>query len=617
MASIESSISSLSRSIGRNFLSSWSRPATVLGCVALWVLALREIDLSRMNDFGLISVLSPFDFVALFILTASFCISVRDDSVRDSVLLLHVLALIFMLFGVTSIIEQVPRFESTWKHVGVADYVIRHGSVDPGIDAYFNWPGFFILLGYLTEITGAKSPMTFANWAPVALELLYLPPLMMIFRRATSDRRLIWLAVWTFYVANWIGQDYLSPQGFNFFLYLVIVAILVNWFSVSSDQPHPLIRMATRLKLPTGNLSQLYKWAAPADMPSGRTERWQRIILVAVIIGLFVVITAGHQLTPFAVLGATALLVLSYRCNLVGMPLVMAAIAALWLRFGASAYWAGHGSQITSGVGNLNQSVGTNMTDRLSGSRGHEIVVYIRTAMTLALWVLAGIGCLRRISRGHRDFTFAILAVAPFPLIAAQSYGGEMLLRVYLFSLPFMAFFVAAMFYRSEEVGGSWKTTLTIMALSIFALTLFFVTRYGNERQDYFTPNEVKASEAIYDNAPPGSVILAGTVKTPWKHRDYELHKHKTLADDVEWHDPTSMQADLEQIADILKDPDYNGGFLIITRSQIANAEMFGLLPFDLTQLEQALRDSPEFRIYDENSDAIVFVLADQKTSGP
>ena len=227
----------------------------------------------------------------------------------------------------------------------------------------------------------------------------------------------------------------------------------------------------------------LYKWAAPADMPSSASERWQRIALISVIIGLFSVITISHQLTPFAVLGATALLVLSYRCNLIGMPLAMAAIAALWLRYGASAYWAGHGSQITSGVGNLNQSVGTNVTDRLSGSRGHEIVVYIRTAMTLAFWVLAGIGCLRRIFRGHRDFTFAILAVAPFPLVAAQSYGGEMLLRVYLFSLPFMAFFVAAMFYRSEEVGGSWKTTITIMGLSVLALSLFFVTRYGNERQ--------------------------------------------------------------------------------------------------------------------------------------
>ena len=598
-------------------MSSWSRPATVLGCVALWVLALRDIDLSRMNDFGLISVLSPFDFIALFILTASFCISVRDDSVRDAVLLLHVLALIFMLFGVTSIIEQVPRFESTWKHVGVADYVIRHGSVDPQIDAYFNWPGFFILLAYLTEITGAKSPMTFANWAPVAFEVLYLLPLMMIFRRATSDRRLIWLAVWTFYIGNWIGQDYLSPQAFSFFLYLVIIAILVNWFSTSSDQPHPLIRLATRFRLPTGNLSMLYKWAAPADMPSSASERWQRIALISVIIGLFSVITISHQLTPFAVLGATALLVLSYRCNLIGMPLAMAAIAALWLRYGASAYWAGHGSQITSGVGNLNQSVGTNVTDRLSGSRGHEIVVYIRTAMTLAFWVLAGIGCLGRIFRGHRDFTFAILAVAPFPLVAAQSYGGEMLLRVYLFSLPFMAFFVAAMFYRSEEVGGSWKTTITIMGLSVLALSLFFVTRYGNERQDYFTPNEVKAADILYNDAPAGSVIVAGTVKTPWKNRDYELHKHRTLADDIEWHDPTSIASDIDQIAAILKDPDYSGGYLIITRSQIANSEMFGLLPFDLAQMKQDLKHSPEFKVLYENPDATVFVLRDQPAAGP
>jgi hypothetical protein len=337
-----------------------------------------------MNDYGLISVMSVFELAALALLTASFCAALRDDALPEVVLLLHVVALVFMLFGITSIVEELPRFESTWKHVGVTDYIIRNESVDPRIDAYFNWPGFFILLAFVTEATGVDSPMAFASWAPVALELLYLPALLMLFRRATQDRRLVWLSTWTFYVANWIGQDYLSPQGFHYFLYLVILAILLTWFSPSSAAEHPLFPLLSRVKIPTTLLMRMYRWVAPADMPSQSSERWQRILLTGIVLTLFVVVVAGHQLTPFAVLGATALLVAFNRCTLVGMPVVMAAIAVLWLRFGASAYWAGHGSEITGQVGELGAAVGSNMTDRLQGSRGHELVVYSRTAVTIA-----------------------------------------------------------------------------------------------------------------------------------------------------------------------------------------------------------------------------------------
>jgi hypothetical protein len=585
----------------------------IVGCTLVtWIAALPDTDISQMNDYGLISVLSPFALIALAILSISFCVNLRQEYLRTSIMLLHVGALVVMLFGVTSIVEPVPRFESTWKHVGVADYVIRHGSVDPNIDAYFNWPGFFILLAFVTEATGVKSVMSLANWTPVVSELAYLAPLLMIFRRATRDHRLIWLAVWTFYLANWIGQDYLSPQGLNYFFYLVIIAILLNWFEVTSDAPHPLIRLAARARVPTRLIARLYKWIAPADLPQEVSTRGQRWALGAIVIVMFVVVTAGHQLTPYAILAAAILLVLTYRCTFIPFPVIGAVIAFVWLKYVASTYWAGHSSEVTSQVGALGSSMGSNMTDRMAGSRGHQIVVYIRTAMTVALLGVAVLGGLRRLSKGHRDFTFAVLAVAPFPLVAAQSYGGEMLLRVYLFSLPFMAFFVAAIFYRSDEAGGSWKTTGAIILTSIVAIGLFYVTRYGNERQDYFSNEEVVAAEFLYENAEEGSIILTGTVKAPWKYRDYELHKHRSLSENVEWDEPDAYQPNLYKIEEILADDRYTAGYLFITRSQVANDEMFGLLPYGLSDLEVAIAESPDFTLIYENPDARIYVLTDQ-----
>ena len=39
-----------------------------------------------------------------------------------------------------------------------------------------------------------------------------------------------WLAAWLFCLLNWIGQDYFSPQGWTYLLYLLFVGFLVTWF---------------------------------------------------------------------------------------------------------------------------------------------------------------------------------------------------------------------------------------------------------------------------------------------------------------------------------------------------------------------------------------------------
>jgi hypothetical protein len=59
-----------------------------------------------------------------------------------------------------------------------------------------------------------------------------------------------------------------------------------------------------------------------------------------------------------------------------------------------------------------------------------------------------------------------------------------------------------------------------------------------------------------------------------------------------------------------MKDRRYPAAYLFITRSQIANDDMFDLLPVRLRVLKQALLDSPQFKVVYRNDDAVVFVLA-------
>jgi hypothetical protein len=584
----------------------WQFPV-LAGALALWIIGLRQVELGQMNDFGLISVIPIPVFLALFGLTVSYCITLRDSPVRESLLFIHIVVLIVMLYGITSIVEDVPRFESAWKHIGITDYVIRNGSIDPGINAYFSWPGFFILLAFISETAHLSSPLVLVSWTPVVAELLYLAPLLTILRWATSDRRLTWLAIWVFYLANWIGQDYLSPQAFGYLLYLGIFAILLNWFSHTEYQPHPLLTVMKRIRLPNSLLGRLCRYLCDSEALSPKTQRWKRIVLVAMAFAMYAALVPSHQLTPFAILAGVTALVVIDRCTLWWLPALFGVTAFLWLVFGAEAYFAGHGEQVAGQVGDVGGAIGAGVVDRISGSYGHIIVTYMRTGSALIMFVLAFLGGLRRLFQGRRDVSMAVLAAVPFPLVALQSYGGEILLRAYFFALPFMAFFAAALFISGSQRQKTWLSTALLIVVSTVAIGTFFVTRYGNERMDYFTTKEVAASEYLYDVAPPGSLLVAGTVKTPWKQQDYERYTYRTLSEDMTWNDQETTVTALSHIRGMLSDTRYPAAFLLITRSQIANDEMFDLLPLDLTEIENAVETSPEFVLVYSNEDARVY----------
>ena len=207
----------------------------LLACaVAVWAVSLQNIDIRQINDLGLVSVLPPAFYVSIGIVCLAFCLALRREPLNSLALAATILTLIVMLYGAASLIEPEPRFQATYKHIGIVQHIIRYGTVDPNIDAYFNWPVFFVWGALLTQVAGLASPMALTSWTPVVLNALYLAPLLLIFRAGSSNQRLVWVACWFFFVGNWIGQDYFSPQGLNFFLYLAVLAIVLTWFKTPS-----------------------------------------------------------------------------------------------------------------------------------------------------------------------------------------------------------------------------------------------------------------------------------------------------------------------------------------------------------------------------------------------
>ncbi len=595
----------------RAFLLPSIAPAAALlltaGGVFLWALALSAIDVSRMTDAGLVSVLPAPVFVALGLVTAGFLTSLHFRPVGP-LLLIHVAALVVILFGTTSIVEHVPHISATWRHVGIVDYLDRTHHVETDIDAYFNWPGFFVFSAFVADVAGIKTTIDFARWAPLVYDLLFLLPVFLIARAGSTDRRLIWTTVWMFSITNWVAQDYFSPQAMTYLLYLVAVALLLSWFTAGAPVAATAFAASGRV------FTRLRSALRVASVGPSKGTAVQRVLLLLVLIAVAAAIIPSHQLTPFALFAAVTGLVAVRSCSARGLPLLVLVMLAAWVVFMTGSFLSGHFGSVAGSVGQVDKNVSSSLGGRLHGSPEHLLVVFTRVAMTGGLWLLALVGFLRRLRRGYRDLQLAVLALAPFLLIALQSYGGEILLRIYLFALPFMAFFIAAVFFTAAKASGSWRASLALAVASAVLVGGFLVSRYGNERTDYFTQAEVGADAYINRVAPKGALVVSLTRDYPRKFVRYEQFKYSFVSELPRWHDLDVSEAPPRAAVDLIRrtmnGTDPRRSYLIVTRSQVADLETFSDVRRGwLENLVRQLRRSPDFRAVYAHPDAFVLQL--------
>jgi hypothetical protein len=255
---------------------------------------------------------------------------------------------------------------------------------------------------------------------------------------------------------------------------------------------------------------------------------------------LVVVICASHQLTPFVVLIAITALTLSGRVWPSRLPLITVVVLSLWLAYPASAYLLGHPPLAEAG---LQAATEANVLDRVSGTAGHVFVVQVRVVLTLVLWALAAVGAVRDWRRGRLDIRVVLLAVGPLLLFPAQVYGGEMLIRVSLFALPFIALLACSVLLpaegstRTSSRAGDGSTGFSSRAAGGLALTCFLLAvltvtgRFGNAQYDVFSDAEIAAVDAVQRLAPPGSAVISAAHPTPWRSEAYLEHRYRTIDD--------------------------------------------------------------------------------------
>ena len=204
--------------------------------VVLWIVGVHRIHPSPV-PLAILPAGSVVVFLAgLGVLIVSTGLLLTRHKFSSHRMALHLGTLIVMLYGTAPIVYPEPRFAWLYKHIAITNYIAVHHVLSRSMDIYRIWPGFFALTAWIDKVAGVSTPLVYASWAELFFEILYVLELAWIFRALQLDERERWLALFLFAGANWIAQDYFSPQGFGLVLSLGVFGMALHWLK-SEQRP--------------------------------------------------------------------------------------------------------------------------------------------------------------------------------------------------------------------------------------------------------------------------------------------------------------------------------------------------------------------------------------------
>jgi hypothetical protein len=590
--------------------------ACLCASVALWGVSIAWTRVGTLDDYGLVPVFPISFFAAFGLLVVSFVAALCSGHPSQAVLAGHVLALIMFLHGTVPLLFSEPFYPWVYTHFGVVQYIDLHGRLDSSVDIYQNWPAFFTLGAWFDRMAGIRGPIEVAAWAQVFFNACNLLQLRYIFSSLTRDLRLIWLAIFVFFAANWVAQDYFAPQAFAFTLSLGLCGVILRWLMVATDKARMarwlnraasfIVRLGRRRRSDTG----------PEDEPTG-SQRFGRRAARNVALLLFAVIVASHQLTPYMLIAGLAVLTVLGVVRPRWLVVVFFAMAFGYLLSRLEFVQVNYGLLTGAGDPLHNSRNATIGFDQ--GDPGRILSAQASRLLSLTVWALALAGIIRRLRAGYKNMGVMVLAATPVLIIFGESYGGEAIYRVYLFSLPWLAL-LGAFGLRPGRRGWSSARNLPRLALALLVLLALFLPAYfGMARTNQVRPGEVTASEHFYRNAPAHSLLMLASPQFPVRlASNYERFQLQ-----IGESDPNLLAVapslrrrmlgsrEVPVIAEILRD--YGGGrpaFLVVSRNGKAYSDVFDLLPMgSLDRLEQALARSKRFRVWYRNADTTIYQL--------
>ncbi|MGY1698694.1 hypothetical protein [Geodermatophilus sp. SYSU D00766] len=451
------------------------------GSLGAWIIALVRVDDAEPSVLGLLVAGPRTLAVALVLAGVALVLALR---LRRSGLVVATVGVLILVFRSTaSVVNTVPIAAWSYKHIGVVSALQEYQQVLEGSDIYMNWPGMFAATAYLGEASGV-STIAIARWTtPLVHVLLALSTAALA--RAFGARTVGCAAAGALVVVfNWVGQDYFSPQA---------VAIVLS-----------------------GGLL--------VALAQARRDRTMSVMALVIYAG--VVVT--HQLTPVWLLALAIALAVFRR-----IPWwVPAGMAALVLTYVLSHYAAIAQYGLFSGFDPVgNASINVAPVEAL----GRDVGGLFSKVSAVLLWSSTFVVLLararrlgwRRTLRTRTVAVPAIMAFSPFLLLGGQSYGGEAILRVTLYSTLASAAVLGPSLARAVTtragglVGGTLWLAVTVAVTG--------QSTYGQWWVNLIKPEDVATSRWLAEEQPDSVVI---PVNLDWPGRSWVDYARYTGEDE-------------------------------------------------------------------------------------
>jgi hypothetical protein len=219
----------------------WIASILVVLLLAIHILAFTQVSQYNANDLGLLTKLPITFWIGLAYLGVLLYLG-RKSGLRTIIV---AVLISFYLFGIPVLMsENKAEFLgiSYWfSYRGTQLLSVGHlefGALDPL--NLLNWPGFFILAGFLSASTGL--PVTlFADYFPLLTMALLGVMVYKTLRLQLNTLFSSFGALW-FIASFWTGQNYFSPQGIAYVIYFGIFLLLAKlFFSKKQNIVFPLI----------------------------------------------------------------------------------------------------------------------------------------------------------------------------------------------------------------------------------------------------------------------------------------------------------------------------------------------------------------------------------------
>ncbi|MXP20082.1 hypothetical protein GIY30_01695 [Gordonia sp. HNM0687] len=447
----------------------WSstRFRALTGLLALWAVGLVLASGADVGLFGL--MFTPGGLVMATALVGTvivfvWCVITDDTLVATSAIAATIVIIRFPV----SLLTEVPIYAWTYKHIGLVDFVGDTGSLPPSfVDIYTRWPGFFAGAAWFSAASGTD-PVDVAHWFAPVMHVLLAAAIWGLARALGLSVRAGLIAVMCAELVNWVGQDYYAPQSVALVLAVTVIALFAG--------------------------SRTQTAAAYFAIP------------------LMGVIAVGHQLTPVWVLGCGGLLTLLNR------------VRPIWLIAACGGVWLAYILPRLSSVMKYGLFTGSNPLDNaktnIGGATGDSVARSVTEAVdrgvAFAVWFSAAAAFVYLWRRGNPDWALPVVAFSPILLLAGQSYGGEAIFRVFLYSLVGCSILVGAALAEVLPGGGDpdtakrrprLRTVLVTGAIGVVAVGAFH-GYYSGWAYNVITRSQVTLSQQMLAEAEPSTVIV-------------------------------------------------------------------------------------------------------------